>query len=57
MVKKDGKVLIPLDGTVRVDYTRAGQVVVDDEVIHGRYSFEAGHPDCNPKGMCISVML
>lgn len=55
MVKVGGKILIPLDGTVEVGYTRGGSVVVDDVVYPGRFSYEAGHPDCNPEGLCISI--
>lgn len=55
MSRAEKKILIPLDGSVKVDYTRGGSVVVDDEVIIGRFSFEAGHPECNPKGMCICI--
>ena len=56
MIRIGKKTLIPLDGSVRVDYTRGGSVVVDDVVIPGRFSFEAGHPDCNPAGMCICIL-
>ena len=49
------QVLIPLDGSVKVEYTQGGSVVVDDKVYFGRFSYEAGHPKCNPNGMCIVV--
>ena len=55
MIKVDGKILIPLDGSVKVGYTKGGSVVVDDKVITGRYSFEAGHQLCNPNGMSICI--
>lgn len=55
MVKIGNKTYIPLDGTHDIKYTRGGQVAVDDVVIEGRLSFEAGHPLCNPSGMCICV--
>lgn len=55
MVKVENKVLVPLDGSVNVEFTRGGSVVVNDEVIAGRYSFEAGHPLCNPKGLSICI--
>lgn len=56
MVKIGSKTLIPLDGSVKVEYSRGGSVVVDGDVIPGRYSVEAGHPQCNPKGMCIVIV-
>lgn len=55
MVQVNNKVLIPLDGSVNVEYTRGGSVVVNDVVIPGRFSYEAGHPKCNPQGLCIVV--
>ena len=51
----NNQVLIPLDGTVKVEYTRGGSVVVDDKAYFGRFSYETGHPKCSPKGMCIVV--
>ena len=57
MVQINNKVLIPLDGSVNVEYTGGGSVCVNDEVILGRFSYEAGHPLCNPKGLCIVVEL
>lgn len=57
MVRIGNLVLVPLDGSVSVSFTRGGSVCVDDEVILGRYSFEAGHPQCNQQGMCIAVRM
>ena len=57
MVQVNNKLLIPLDGSVNVEYTRGGSVCVNDEVILGRFSYEAGHPKCNSCGMCIVVEL
>lgn len=56
MIRIGNKTYIPLDGSVSVGYTRAGQVVVDDEVVPGRYSVEAGCKVCNPLGMCLVVV-
>ena len=55
MKKIENKTLIPMDGSVEISFTRGGSVVADGEVIPGRYSFEAGHPQCNPNGMCIMI--
>lgn len=57
MVQSNGQVLIPLDGSVKVGYTRGGSVVADGIVFIGRYSYEAGHPECNPGGLCVVVRL
>ena len=57
MVYTDNQVLIPLDGSVKVGYTRGGSVVADGVVFIGRYSYEAGHPKCNPDGLCVAVRL
>jgi len=56
MIKIGNKTYIPLDGSVAVSYTKGGQVVVDDEIIPGRYSVEAGCKQCNPLGMCLVVL-
>lgn len=55
MVQKGNMTLVPLDGTVKVEYTRGGSVVVNDKVYPGRYAYECGHPLCNPKGLCIVI--
>jgi len=57
MVRVGNLVLVPLDGSVSVSYTRGGSVCVNDKAIFGRYSYEAGHPKCNPKGLCIAVRV
>jgi hypothetical protein len=56
MFKIGNKTYIPLDGSENISYTRAGQVVVDDEVIPGRYSVEAGCKVCNLLGLCLIVV-
>ena len=57
MIRVGNLVLVPLDGSVDVSYTGGGSVCVNDEVILGRFSYEAGHPLCNPKGLCIAVRV
>ena len=57
MVRICNLVLVPLDGSVSVSYTSGGSVCVNDEVVLGRFSYEAGHPLCNPKGLCIAVLV
>lgn len=57
MVRVGNLVLVPLDGSVNVSYTRGGSVCVNDEVVLGKFSYEAGHPLCNPKGLCIAVLV
>ncbi len=54
MVREDGSILIPLDGSVKVEYTKGGSVVADGVVIPGRYSYEMGHPRY-PDQMCITI--
>ena len=36
-------------------YYIGGSICVNDYVIFGRFSYEAGHPKCNPKGLCIAI--
>ena len=55
MVRTGNLVLVPLDGSVIVSYTRGGSVAVNDGAVFGRFSYEAGHPLCNPKGLCIAI--
>ena len=57
MVRNSNQTLIPLDGSVKVEYTRGGSVAANDIVYFGKWYLEAGHPECNTKGLCIVVIF
>lgn len=55
MITIGNRTFVPLDGSVEVNYTAGGQVAVDDVVIPGRWSCEAGVKECNPLGLCLCI--
>ncbi len=55
MTNENKTILIPLDGSVKVECTQGNSIAVDDVVIFGEYHFIARHPECNPEGFCIAI--
>lgn len=51
------RALIPLDGSMDVCYYNGRKACVNDVIWFGRFTFEIGHPYCNPKGMCLAIDL
>ena len=57
--KQTGKrrALIPLDGSMDVNYYNDRRVIINDVIWLGNFCYETGHPYCNSKGMCLAVEL